>query len=83
MVNIKVSKSDLLRRAATIYLHQTHSQVCPVAATLKYMVERGLWPLFVFEDEKLLTREWFAAAVYEPLATAGVYTSKYCGHSFQ
>ena len=28
-----------------------------MAATLKYMVERGFWPLLLFEDEKLLTWE--------------------------
>ena len=58
-VKIKASKSNPFRRGVTIYLGQTHNQISPVAATLRYMVERGLseGPLFVFEDGRLLTRE--------------------------
>ena len=84
-VNIKASKTDPFRRGVTIYLGRTHSTICPVAATLKYMVERGLskGPLFMFEDGRLLTRERFVSAVREALATTGVDTAKYCGHSFR
>ena len=84
-VNIKASKTDPFRRGVTIYLGRTHNQICPVAATLRYMVERGLaeGPLFVFENGRLLTRERFVAAVRESLASAGVDTAKYSGHSFR
>ena len=84
-VNIKSSKTDPFRRGVTIYLGRTHDQICPVAATLRYMVERGFakGPLFVFEDGRLLTRERFVMAVRESLATAGVVSSDYCGHSFR
>ena len=83
-VNIKASKTDPFRRGVTIYLGQTHYQMCPVAATLRYLVERGLseGPLFVFEDGGPLTRDWFVTAVREALANAGIDTSKYCDHSF-
>ena len=48
-------------------------------------MERGLaeGPLFVFENGRLLTRERFVAAVRESLASAGVDTAKYSGHSFR
>jgi len=61
-----------------------HNQLCPVAAVLKYMVEKGLskGPLFVFKDRKLLIHKWFVRAICEVLATAGIDTSKYCSHSF-
>ena len=83
-VNIKVSKTDLFWHGVMIYLGRTHSQICPVAATLKYAVARGLLkgPLFVFEDGRVLTREQFIAAVCEALTTSGVDALKYCGHSF-
>ena len=84
-VNIKASKTDPFRRGVTIYLGRTHNQICPVAATLRYMVEIGLaeGPLFVFENGRLLTRERFVAAVRESPASAGVDTAKYSGHSFR
>lgn len=84
-VNIKASKTDPFRRGVTIYLGRTHSQICPVAATLKYVVKRGVskGPLFIFADGRFLTRERFVAAVREALASSGVDSSKYCGHSFR
>jgi len=84
-VNIKASKTDLFRRGVTIYLGRMHSMICPVVAVLKYMVDKGFseGPLFVFEDGRPLTHERFVTAVRKALATAGVDTSKYCGHSFQ
>ena len=41
-VNIKASKTDPFRRRVTIYLGRIHGTICPVVATLKYMVERSL-----------------------------------------
>ena len=40
-------------------------------------------PLFKFEDGKVLTRQRFVNAVQEGLDKAGVYSSKYSGHSFR
>ena len=84
-VNIKASKTDPFRQGVTIYLGRTYCQICPVSAILKYLVERGSTPgpLFTFRDGKFLTRERFVLAVREALATAGVDTSKYAGHSFR
>ena len=84
-VNIKASKIDPFRRGVTIYLGRTRGTICPVVATLKYMVERDLskGPLFRFENGRVLTRERFVTAVREALTTKGVDSSKYCGHSFR
>ena len=38
-VNIKASKTNPFRRGVTIYLGRTHSQICLVVATLRYLVE--------------------------------------------
>ena len=83
-VNIKALKTDPFRWGATIYFGRTYSQICPVVATLRYLVERGHreGPLFIFEDGRLLTHEGFIGAIREALATASVDTAKYSGHSF-
>ena len=40
-VNIKASKTDPFQQGMTIYLGRTHNRMCPVAATLNYLVTRG------------------------------------------
>ena len=64
-VNIKVSKIDSFRGGVTIYLGRIYNHICPVATTLRYMVERGLLegPWIVFEDGRLLIPERFIEAV--------------------
>ena len=84
-VNIKAPKTDPFRQGVTIYLGRTYCQICPVSAVLRYLVERRSMPgpLFTFRDGKFLTRERFVLAVREALATTGMDTSKYSGHSFR
>ena len=64
---------------------RTGNELCPVAATLAYMVQRGPGPgpLFKFQDGKPLTRQRFVARVHEALTSAGVDSSAYSGHSFR
>ena len=40
-------------------------------------------PLFLFEDGKNLTRDYFVGAMRGALQTAGVDPSKYAGHTFR
>ena len=51
-VSIKASKTDWFRQEVMIYLGRTHDWICPVAATLNYLVVRGAskGPLFIFGD---------------------------------
>ncbi len=58
--------------------------LCPVAALLTYMAERGKGrgPLFCFRDGRPLTRTRFVAKVIGALTTAGVDQAGYCGHSW-
>ena len=56
-VNIKASKTDQFCQGVTVYLGRTHNRICPVAATLNYLVVRGTskGPLFIFRDGTHLT----------------------------
>ncbi len=49
-VRIKASKTDPFRDGVTLYLGATGKWLCPVAAVLSYLVQRGKreGPLFVF-----------------------------------
>ena len=84
-VTIKASKTDPFRRGVTIFLGRTRNELCPVAATLQYMVRRGCGPgpLFVFDDGRYLTRDRFVSAVRSALTMAGINASLYAGHSFR
>jgi len=74
-VRIPASKMDPFRKGVKVYT----GKLCPVAATLYYMVQRGSGsgPLFLFYNGKYLTRERFVAAVREALRMAGLDSSCY------
>ena len=59
--------------------------LCPVAAVLNYMVQRGSapGPFFRFANGNYLTRERFVTAMRTALAAAGINPSHYAGHSFR
>ena len=84
-VTIKASKTDPFRKGVQIYLGRTDSDLCPVAATLNYMVRRGndSGPFFRYSRSRFLTRERFVSEVRRALAAAGIDSSKYAGHSFR
>ena len=84
-VRIKESKTDPFRKGVCLFLGRTGSALCPVAAVVDYLCQRGMspGPLFVFEDGRFLTRQRFVDAVIEALERAGVDQTKYCGHSFR
>ena len=84
-VTIKASKTDPFCRGVQIYLGRTESDLCPVAATLNYMVQKGndSGPFFRYSRSKFLTREKFTNEVRRALAAAGINSSKYVGHSFR
>ena len=84
-VRIKESKTDPFRKGVCLFLGRTGSTLCPIAAVVDYLCQRGMspGPLFVFEDGRFLTRQRFVDAVREALERAGVDQTKYCGHSFR
>ena len=84
-VRIKASKTDPFRKGVSVFLGRTDGVICPVAATLAYMVLRGSGggPFFTFGDGRYLTRERFVTAVRGALRRAGVDPTPYAGHSFR
>ena len=84
-IRIKVSKTDPFRMGISLFIGKVHSDLCPVAAMMAYLVSRGSvpGPLFVFKDGRFLTRPRFVSAVRQALQSAGVDCLKYAGHSFR
>ena len=84
-IRIKASKTDPFQQGVDIFVWRTGNELCPVAVTLAYMVQRGPGPgpLFKFQDGKPLTCQRFVARVREALTSAGVDSSAYSGHSFR
>ena len=84
-VHLKESKTDPYRKGVDIFVGCTHDKLCPIAAVLAYLAKRGNAPglLFKFENGKQLTKTKFVASVKGALASAGVDSSKYAGHSFR
>ncbi len=84
-IRIKASKTDPFRCGVTIYVGVTGLWLCPVAAQLAYMVQRGdrPGPMFMFHDGRYLTRARFVAALRLALQEAGIDARLYAGHSFR
>ena len=84
-IRIKASKMDPFRMGVSVYLGRTDNDLCPVAASLDYMVRRGTTagPFFTFSDGSYLTRERFVQAVRSALDRIGLISSNYAGHSFR
>ena len=69
----------------SVYLGRTDNDLCPVAASLDFMVCRGTTagPFFTFSDGSYLTRERFVQAVRSDLDQIGLVSSNYADHSFR
>ena len=84
-VVIKRSKCDQFGSGVTLSVGATHGDLCPVAAMLGYLVQRGSAPspLFMFDDGRLLTRDRFVSAMRTALTNGDIDPSQYAGHSFR
>jgi hypothetical protein len=84
-VTIKQSKTDPFRKGLNIFIGKTNTDICPVSAILRYLLQRGKTqgPLFMFRDGRFLTRQRLVGEMRQVLQKAGVDQSKYCGHSFR
>ena len=82
-VTIKASKMNPFRRGVSIYLGATSATLCPVAAILDYMVQRGQSPgPFSFANGNSLIQDRFVSAVRSALQQAGVDPSCYARPQF-
>ena len=70
-VHIKRSKCDQYCRGVTLTVGATGMQICPIAAMVGYLVQRGdkPSPLFTFRDGQVLTRDRFVTAIRAALRT--------------
>ena len=84
-VVIKASKTDPFRQGVSVYIGTTNSQLCPVAAVIGFMVERGnsSGPLFTWSNGHYLTRDRFVLEVRKALSAVGIKAEDYAGHSFR
>ena len=84
-LRIKESKTDPFRSGVTVHLGRTDRDLCPVAALLSFVADRGLQPgpLFVHHDGRPVTRQWLVNRVREAIAFAGMDPTPFSGHSFR
>ena len=84
-ITLKQSKGDQFRKGTQIYLGRTSHAVCPVHALVQYLARRGgtPGPLFLFSDNKSLTRASFSAALNRALKELQMDRSQFKTHSFR
>ena len=84
-VRLKRSKTDQLGEGTTVCVGKTGEELCPVAATLSWMVKRGNagGPLFHYADGAPLTQQRFVVEVRKALLSIGEDPQRYGGHSFR
>ena len=81
---LKLSKTDQLGKGVEVYMGKTGCTLCPVAAILAYMVQRGSRPgqFFLFKDGEPMTKAKFVQHVRAALHSAGLPHNDFAGHSF-
>ena len=84
-LHIRRAKNDPFGKGAKVYLGKTNMALCPVTATLNYIVVRpdAPGPLLLWKTSLPLLRNTFIQAVKAALLSAGINHSLYSGHSFR
>ena len=84
-VHQKRSKCDQLGKGVDVFIGRTDDLLCPVAAVLAYMANRGATdgPFFIHTNGTPLTKPYFVAKVREALMAAGLPYQHFAGHSFR
>ena len=84
-VHLKRSKCDQLGKGVDVFIGCTDDLLCPVAAVLAYMANRGATdgPFFIRTNGTPLTKPYFVAKVREALMAAGLPYQHFAGHSFR
>ena len=88
LVLLRRSKTDPFGQGMTVFVGRTAHAICPVAAILCYLAQRGSehGPLFRFEDGSSLSRQRLVTAIRSALQSQGVppvVLSGISGHSFR
>ena len=84
-ITLKTSKTDTFKQGADICIQRTDSNLCPVAALLAWLVERGNapGPLFFFASGAPLTRARFVTELKGAITSTGKSGQGFSGHSFR
>ena len=84
-IHLKKSKCDQFGVGADIILGRTLKPLCPVAAVVSYMVERGSkpGPFFMDAKGKAVSKAWFVGEMRGILQSLGLPQHQYAGHSFR
>ena len=83
-LHLRRSKGDPLRNGVTICLGSTGRAICPVAALLHYLAQRGQrpGPLFLFSNGSTLSKNRLMHHVRQAISGCGEDASGITGHSF-
>ena len=83
-IHLKKSKCDQLGAGVDIIVGRTGSDLCPVAALLKYIALRQdrPGPFFLRSSREVTTKGWFVGQLRVILSAAGLPQLDYAGHSF-
>ena len=84
-LTLRQSKTDVFGVGVTIHLGRTGDVLCPVSALLAYLAVRPSTPgpLFLLSSGVPLSRQVLITEIRCALASAGLDTSLFNGHSFR
>ena len=77
----KASKTDPFRQGVSLYIGTTNSQLCPVAAVIGFIGERGSisGSLFTWSNGHYFTHDRFVLEVRKALSAVGIKAEDYVG----
>ena len=83
--NIKYSKTNTGRHGYQVVLGSTNDDLCPVAALLAYLAQRGDKPgaLSQWRGGTPLSKSKFVEAIRQAMSAAHLPAQDYAGHSFR
>ena len=84
-IHLKRSKCDQFGRGTDVFVGRTNNELCPVAALLAYLAERGSrpGPLFTDARQQPLLKAKFVDRIRDVLEAAGYPSQQFAGHSFR
>ena len=84
-IHLKKSKTHQFGRGVDVVVGTTGSPLCPVAAVVDYISERGSQPgpFFLNPDKTALTKSQFVSRFRSTLQLLGFPQDDYAGHSFR
>ena len=84
-MRLKKTKTDPFREGVKITIGASGDDICPVAALLAYLAQRGSrpGPLFLWHDNTPLTKTQFGVEVRKALGKAKLPAEQFAGHSFR